>query len=297
MSSQAESAAERDSATLPELLPKLLVEGIVRRALAEDLGQAGDITTRAVIGPAAEARAEVVARTAGVLAGAQAAGLAFAIVDPELMVRFRVTDGSAVAAGDVVATVEGGAASILTAERTALNFLSHLSGIATATSHLVEAVRGTRAKICGTRKTTPGLRALEKAAVRAGGGVNHRFGLDGAIMIKDNHIAVAGGVAPALSSAQASAGPLTSIEIEVDTLDQLEEAIAGGASVILLDNMPPDVLCEAVARVAGRARLEASGNVTVDTVRKIAESGVDFISSGWITHSAPILDFGLDFSG
>jgi nicotinate-nucleotide pyrophosphorylase (carboxylating) len=293
MSPQAESEAERDTSSLPDVL----VEGIVRSALAEDLGQAGDITTRAVVAPSARTTAEIVARQQGVLAGAQAATLAFTLVDGGLTVRFDVADGSTVDRGDRVAVVEGTARSILTAERTALNFLGHLSGIATATDRLVQAVQGTDAKICCTRKTTPGLRALEKYAVRAGGGVNHRLALDGAILIKDNHIAVAGGVRQALLAAQTSAGPLTPIEIEVDTLDQLDEAIVGGASVILLDNMPPSVLLEAAHRVDGRVRLEASGNVTVDTVRDIAETGVDYISSGWITHSAPILDFGLDFSG
>jgi len=298
MSSQAESEAECDTSprdTVP--LPEILIEDVVRRALAEDLGQAGDITTRSVITPSARTRAVIIARGEGILAGAQVASLAFTLVDPGLTVRFTVPDGSPVARGDVVAEVEGAARSILTAERTALNFLGHLSGVATATHKLVQVVQGTNAKICCTRKTTPGLRALEKYAVRAGGGVNHRLGLDGAILIKDNHIAVAGGVSQALVAAQASAGPLTPIEIEVDTLDQLDEAIGGGASVILLDNMPPSVLSEAVEKVDGRARLEASGNVTVDTVRDIAETGVDYISSGWITHSAPILDFGMDFSG
>ena len=293
MSPQAETQAERDLVSLPDVL----VEGVVRRALAEDLGQAGDVTTRAVVIPAAECRAAIVARHEGVLAGAQATTLAFTLIDAGLTVRFEVDDGSAVAQGDVVAVVGGSARSILTAERTALNFLCHLSGVATATNRLVQAVQGTNAKICCTRKTTPGLRALEKYAVRAGGGVNHRLGLDGAILIKDNHIAVAGGVARALESAQESAGPLTPIEIEVDTLEQLDEAVEGGASVILLDNMPPSILLKAVEKVDGCVRLEASGNVTRDTVRDIAETGVDYISSGWITHSAPILDFGLDFSG
>jgi len=293
MSPQAETRAERDLVSLPAVL----VEGVVRRALVEDLGQAGDVTTRAVVLPAAECRAAIVARHEGVLAGAQATTLAFTLVDAGLTVRFEVYDGSAVAQGNVVAVVGGSTRSILTAERTALNFLCHLSGIATATNRLVQAVQGTNAKICCTRKTTPGLRVLEKYAVRAGGGVNHRLGLDGAILIKDNHIAVAGGVARALESAQESAGPLTPIEIEVDTLEQLDEAVEGGASVILLDNMPPSVLLKAVEKVDGRVRLEASGNVTSNTVREIAETGVDYISSGWITHSAPILDFGLDFSG
>ena len=292
MSSQAESEAERDISSLPEVL----VDAVVRRALAEDLGQAGDVTTRAVISPTAESKAEIVARSDGILAGAHAATRAFTLVDDGLSVRFHFDDGSALARGDVVAVVEGPAGSILTAERTALNFLGHLSGIATATNALVRAAEGTNARICCTRKTTPGLRALEKYAVRAGGGVNHRLTLDGAILIKDNHIAVAGGVRQALAAAQASAGPLTPIEIEVDTFDQLDEAIEGGASVVLLDNMPPSMLSEAVERVDGRVRLEASGNVTIDTVREIALTGVDYISSGWITHSAPILDFGLDVS-
>ena len=293
MSSQAESEAERDISSLPEIL----VEGTVRHALEEDLGQAGDLTTRSVVAPTAVTKAEIVARDTGVLAGAQVATLAFMLVDSELTVRFFASDGSTVGPGDVVAVVEGAALSILTAERTALNFLGHLSGVATATRGLVQAVEGTRARICCTRKTTPGLRALEKYAVRVGGGVNHRLGLDGAILIKDNHIAVAGGVAEALAAAQASAGPLTPIEIEVDTLAQLDAALAGGAAVILLDNMAPSVLREAVEKVDGRARLEASGHVTVDTVRDIAETGVDYISSGWITHSAPALDFGLDLPG
>ncbi len=293
MSSQAESEAERDISSLPEIL----VEGTVRHALEEDLGQAGDLTTRSVVAPTAVTKAEIVARDTGVLAGAQVATLAFMLVDSELTVRFCASDGSTVGPGDVVAVVEGAALSILTAERTALNFLGHLSGVATATRGLVQAVEGTRARICCTRKTTPGLRALEKYAVRVGGGVNHRLGLDGAILIKDNHIAVVGGVAEALAAAQASAGPLTPIEIEVDTLAQLDAALAGGAAVILLDNMAPSVLREAVEKVDGRARLEASGHVTVDTVRDIAETGVDYISSGWITHSAPALDFGLDFPG
>ena len=293
MSSQAESEAERDISSLPEIL----VEGTVRRALEEDLGQGGDITTRSVVAPTAVAKAEIVAKDTGILAGAEVATLAFTLVDPDLTVRFLARVGSTVRRGDVVAAVEGAARSILTAERTALNFLAHLSGVATATSRLVQAVKGTGARICCTRKTTPGLRALEKYAVRAGGGVNHRLGLDGAILIKDNHITVAGGIAEALAAAQASAGPLTPVEIEVDTLAQLDEALAGVAAVILLDNMAPSVLREAVEKVDGRARLEASGHVTVDTVRDIAETGVDYISSGWITHSAPALDFGLDFSG
>jgi nicotinate-nucleotide pyrophosphorylase (carboxylating) len=194
-----------------------------------------------------------------------------------------------------VATAEGPTRSILTAERTALNFLSHLSGVATATQTLVALVAGTRARICCTRKTTPGLRALEKQAVRAGGGVNHRHGLGDAILIKDNHIAAAGCVATAIGAARSQSGPATAIEVEVDTLDQLSEALEAGATALLLDNMAPPDLLKAVEMTAGRAALEASGRVTAETVRAVAETGVDFISSGWITHSAPVLDFGLDF--
>ena len=242
----------------------------------------------------ARATAEIVAKREGVLAGAQPAALTFELLDPGLEVRFRNADGSRVQAGEVVAVVEGAAQPILAAERTALNFLGHLSGVATATRRLVRAVEGTGAKITCTRKTTPGLRGLEKEAVRAGGGVNHRLALDGAILIKDNHVAASGGVGRALRAARASRGPLTSIEIEVDTLEQLDEALAGGAEAVLLDNMRPSELREAVRRVGGRAKLEASGGITLESVREIAEAGVEFVSSGWITHSAPALDFGLD---
>ena len=275
-------------------LPGFLVQEVVRRALAEDLVHAGDITTRAVVAASARARCEIVAKTEGILAGAQPAALTFELLGPDLGVRFHEADGAQVKAGDVVAVLEGAAQPILAAERTALNFLGHLSGVATATHRLVRAVEGTGAKITGTRKTTPGLRGLEKDAVRAGGGVNHRLSLDGAILIKDNHVAASGGVRRALLAARASRGPLTSIEIEVDTLDQLDEALAVGAEAILLDNMRPPELREAVRRAGGRARLEASGGITLESVREVAEAGVDFISSGWITHSAPALDFGLE---
>ncbi len=255
-------------------LPEVLIEPVVRRSLDEDLGSGGDVTSRAVISPDATARAHVVAREGGVLAGVQPASLTFKLVDP---------------------TVEGRTRSILTAERTALNFLGHLSGVATATGMLVAAVAGTDAKICCTRKTTPGLRSLEKQAVRAGGGVNHRFGLGDAILIKDNHVAASGGVAAAISAAKSQSGPATAIELEVDTLDQLDEALEAGATALLLDNMAPPDLRRAVEMTGGRAALEASGQVTAETVRDIAETGVNYISSGWITHSAPVLDFGLDF--
>ncbi|MBY0421367.1 MAG: carboxylating nicotinate-nucleotide diphosphorylase, partial [Parvularculaceae bacterium] len=217
------------------------------------------------------------------------------LVDPAIEIAVAKADGARVAAGDVVLSIEGPARGALTAERVALNFLGRLSGVATATAALVDAVAGTRAKIVCTRKTTPGLRAFEKHAVRMGGGVNHRFGLYDAVLIKDNHIAAAGGVAPALRAARASVGHLVKIEIEVDGLSQLEEALAEGAGAVLLDNMTTDELVRAVAINKGRAVLEASGNVTLATVRAIAETGVDVISSGAITHSAPCLDLGLDF--
>jgi nicotinate-nucleotide pyrophosphorylase (carboxylating) len=276
-------------------LPEALMEPLVRRVLDEDLGSGGDVTSRAVISPEATARAHVVARERGVLAGVQPASLTFKLVDPTVELRFEADEGASIKAGEVVATVEGPTRSILTTERTALNFLSHLSGVATATGTLVAAVAGTDARICCTRKTTPGLRALEKQAVRAGGGANHRYGLSDAILIKDNHVAASGGVAAAIDAARRQSGPATTIEIEVDTLDQLGEALEAGASAVLLDNMALPDLLRAVEMTAGRAVLEASGRVTAETVGAIAETGVDFISSGWITHSAPVLDFGLDF--
>jgi nicotinate-nucleotide pyrophosphorylase (carboxylating) len=276
-------------------LPEALIEPVVRRALEEDLGSGGDITSRAVISSDATARAQVVAREEGVLAGVQPASLTFRLVDPTVELRFEADEGASIQAGEVVATVTGRTRSILTAERTALNFLGHLSGVATATGTLVTAVAGTDARICCTRKTTPGLRSLEKQAVRAGGGANHRYGLGDAILIKDNHVAASGGVAATVGAARRQSGPATTIEIEVDTLDQLNEAIEAGATAVLLDNMAPPDLRRAVEMTAGRAALEASGGVTAETVRAIAETGVNYISSGWITHSAPVLDFGLDF--
>jgi nicotinate-nucleotide pyrophosphorylase (carboxylating) len=216
-------------------------------------------------------------------------------MDPNLKVAVQKPDGSNVKLGDVVASIEGSARAIITAERVALNFLGHLSGIATATREIARAIEGTRARVCCTRKTTPGLRALEKYAVRAGGGMNHRFGLDDAVLIKDNHIAVAGGVRTAIERARARAGHMVKVEVEVDTLAQLEEALATGVEVVLLDNMTPAQLAEAVKLVAGRAITEASGRVTAATAPAIAAAGVDLISCGWITHSAPCLDLGLDF--
>ena len=273
----------------------MLIEPVVRRSLDEDLGTGGDVTSRAVIPSDATARAHVVAREGGILAGVQAAALTFRLVDPTVELHFDVAEGASLEAGEVVATVEGLTRSILAAERTALNFLGHLSGVATATGELVGAVAGTDARICCTRKTTPGLRSLEKQAVRAGGGVNHRYGLGDAILIKDNHLAASGGVAAAVGAAQRQSGPATAIEVEVDNLNQLEEALEAGATALLLDNMVLPDLRQAVEMTEGRAVLEASGRITAETVRAVAETGVDYISSGWITHSAPALDFGLDF--
>ncbi len=282
-------------ADLPPL-PDLVVEPIVRGALLEDLGRTGDITSNAVIPAGTPISAVIATRQPGVVAGTAAAAMAFRLIDPAIRVTIERGDGTPVEPGDVVMRVAGPARAVLAAERVALNLLCRLSGIATATAGLVAiAAANGHARIVCTRKTTPGLRALEKHAVRAGGGANHRFGLDDAVLIKDNHIAVAGGVTAALMRARANVGHLVKIEIEVDTLDQLDEALAAGADVVLLDNMGPATLREAVARVGGRAVTEASGRVNRDTVGPIAAAGVDLISVGWITHSAPILDLGLDF--
>jgi len=278
-------------------LPALLVEPIVRAALAEDLGRAGDITSAAVIPAEARMRGAIAARQPGTVAGTDAAVLAFRLLDPAIAVAILRPDGSRVAPGDAVIRIDGPARPILAAERVALNLLCRLSGVATATATLAAAARPYKARIACTRKTTPGLRALEKHAVRAGGGVNHRFGLDDAVLIKDNHVAVAGGVRPAIAQARAAIGHLVKIEVEVDTLDQLDEALAEGIDAVLLDNMTLDRLREAVRRVDGRAVTEASGRVTAETVPAIAATGVDLISTGWITHSAPILDLGLDWEG
>jgi nicotinate-nucleotide pyrophosphorylase (carboxylating) len=277
-----------------EPLPGILIEPIVRAALMEDLGRAGDITTDAVIPATARFDGVIAARKPGTIAGIEAARIAFTLLDPTISWAVEKPDGAAVAAGDVVARVKGPARAILSAERTALNFLSRLSGTATATARLVEAAKPYRARIVCTRKTTPGLRLLEKHAVRAGGGVNHRFGLDDAVLIKDNHVAVAGGIRPAVERARAAIGHLVKIEVEVDTLGQLEEVLTLPVDVVLLDNMAPEVLSRAVDMVDRKVLTEASGQVNENTVREIAATGVDYISSGWITHSAPILDLGLD---
>ncbi|TCL71853.1 carboxylating nicotinate-nucleotide diphosphorylase [Rhizobium sp. BK251] len=275
-------------------LPRIIIEPLVRAALQEDLGLAGDITSMAVIPADHHSTMVFAARQAGVVAGLDAAELAFQLVDPAITLTRKLDDGAAILPGDIIATVSGPSRGILTGERTALNFLGHLSGIASTTAGLVAAVAGTKAAIACTRKTTPGLRALEKYAVRAGGGMNHRFALSDAVLIKDNHVAIAGGVAEAIRRARAGVGHMVKIEVEVDTLDQLREAMEIGVDAVLLDNMSPDELREAVGIVAGRAITEASGGITPDTVAAVAASGVDLISVGWCTHSAPSLDIGLD---
>lgn len=276
-------------------LPRLIIEPLVRNALLEDLGLAGDITSAAVI--PADHRSVVVmaAREPGVVAGIDAAELAFQLVDPAIIMTRHVEDGATVVPGDIIATIEGPSRGLLTAERTALNFLGHLSGIASVTAKIAAAISGTKASVACTRKTTPGLRALEKYAVRAGGGMNHRFALYDAVLIKDNHIAVAGGVRAAIRSAKQGVGHLVKIEVEVDTLAQLREVMDEGVDVVLLDNMTPEQLREAVAIVAGRAITEASGRINPQTAATIAASGIDLISVGWLTHSTPVLDIGLDF--
>jgi nicotinate-nucleotide pyrophosphorylase (carboxylating) len=272
----------------------LLVDDFVRAALREDLGRAGDLTTDAIVPADAQGTGRIVAREPGVVSGLFVVERVFAVLDPRVLVASAVADGDRVSQGTVVATVSGPLRALLTGERTALNLISRLSGVATATSRLVEAVAGTRATIVDTRKTTPGMRALEKAAVRDGGGANHRFGLDDAILIKDNHVAVAGGVTAAIEAARRHAGHLVKIEVEVDTLAQLDEALAARADIVLLDNFTLEQLREAVARTGNRALLEASGRIDAATVRAVAETGVDLISSGALTHSARILDFGFD---
>jgi nicotinate-nucleotide pyrophosphorylase (carboxylating) len=276
-------------------LATIMIEPLVRAALLEDLGRAGDITTDAIVPAATRANTALVARQAGVVAGLDLALLAFKLVDPSIVASVERPDGARLSPGDVIATVTGPARGILTGERVALNFLCHLSGIATATASIVEAVRGHRARITCTRKTTPGLRAVQKYAVRVGGGANHRFGLDDAVLIKDNHIAAAGGIKPAVERARRALGHLVKIEIEVDTLAQLEEALAVGTDAVLHDNMTLDDLRRAVAMVGGRAISEASGRITPATAPAVAATGVDLISIGWLTHSVTALDIGLDY--
>jgi len=280
--------------TIPSL-PMLMLEPVVRAALLEDLGRAGDITTDAIVPAAAQARTVLVARQPGIVAGLDLAATAFRLVDPAIKIEVERPDGTRLAPGDRIATISGPARGMLTAERVALNFLGHLSGVASAAATLVEAVRGHKARICCTRKTMPGMRALQKYAVRVGGGSNHRFGLDDAVLIKDNHVAVAGGIGPAIRAARDGVGHLVKIEVEVDTLAQLDEAMAIGVDAVLLDNMTPEQLTQAVRTIDGRAIAEASGRITPQTAPAIAASGVDLISAGWLTHSVSVLDIGLDW--
>ncbi|MBV9270819.1 MAG: carboxylating nicotinate-nucleotide diphosphorylase [Candidatus Eremiobacteraeota bacterium] len=275
---------------------RLLIEPVVKTALLEDIGRGQDITTDAIVPADRVADAVIVSRADGVVAGTDAATLAFAMLDPAARVDVRIRDGERVRAGETAARVHCTARALLTAERTALNILCRLSGIATATRELVDAIDKYHAKIVCTRKTTPGLRVLEKYAVRCGGGSNHRFGLDDAVLVKDNHIAIAGSLHAAVQAVRAACGHMVRVEVEVDTLDQLREVLELGVDAILLDNMSPDQLAQAVAIVDHRAVTEASGRVRRETVVPIAASGVDLISVGWLTHSAPALDLGLDVS-
>ena len=279
-----------------EIIPlsPLMVQRAVREALNEDLGRAGDITTDSIIPGDATISAAIVARVPGWIAGLDFAVETFRKLDPDVNIDLLCKDGDNIDTGQTILKVQGQARAVLTGERVALNFVGHLSGIATATRAIVDVISGTSARITCTRKTTPGLRAIEKYAVRAGGGYNHRFGLDDGILIKDNHIAVAGGIAAALARVRANAGHMVKIEIEVDTLEQLKEALAAGADAVLLDNMDPATLKQAVAMIDGRAIAEASGRITIDTARIVADTGVDIISVGWLTHSAAALDVGLD---
>ncbi len=276
-------------------LSPLAIDEAVTHALAEDLGRAGDVTSIATIPEGTRGSAVMKAREAGVVAGLPVAEAVFRKLDPSVEIAGQLRDGAAVQAKTVLMSISGDARALLAAERTALNFVGHLSGIASAAAEFVRLVAHTRARVCCTRKTTPGLRALQKYAVRCGGGFNHRFGLDDAILIKDNHIAVAGGVRAVLERAKAAAGHLVKIEIEVDTLEQLKTVLEVGlADAVLLDNMSPATMKQAVAMVAGRLTIEASGGITHASAAAIAESGVDYLSSGAITHSSPNMDVGLD---
>jgi nicotinate-nucleotide pyrophosphorylase (carboxylating) len=278
-------------------LPAIMIEPLVRATLLEDLGRAGDLTTDSIVPADAVTRCALMARQPGVVAGLDFALMAFRLIDPRIECAVERGDGTRLQPGELIATISGPARGILTGERTALNFLSHLSGVASATRGIADAIVGTKAQVCCTRKTMPGLRAAQKYAVRVGGGSNHRFGLDDAVLIKDNHVAIAGGVRPAVERARARVGHLVKIELEVDTLDQLREAMHLRVDAVLLDNMGPDMLREAVAIVDGRAITEASGRIRSETAPAIAASGVDLLSVGWLTHSATVLDIGLDHLG
>lgn len=275
-------------------LADVMLEPLLRQTLLEDLGRAGDLTSNLIIPADATASLKIAARTEGVLAGIDLARIAFALMDPSIRFEPRLRDGARLKAGDELARVEGPARAILSAERTALNFLGHLSGVATATARIADAIRPYGTRVTCTRKTLPGLRMVQKYAVRVGGGSNHRYGLDDAVLIKDNHVAVAGGVRAAVERARQGVGHMVAIELEVDTLEQLAEGLDAGVNIVLLDNMSPEMLREAVRLVDGRAVTEASGRVTADTAVAMAQAGVDYIAVGAITHSVAVLDIGLD---
>ena len=274
-------------------LPPLLYEDIVRRALREDLGRSGDVTTDSMVSLGKQASARIVARKAGCVAGIEVAILAFRLLDSELKIDPMVSDGHEVGAGEVLAVLQGSARTILQGERTALNFLGHLSGIATATHSIVKQIKGPTRALC-TRKTTPGLGALEKYAVRAGGGFNHRFGLDDAVLIKENHLAVVGSISEAVRRARARVGHMVKIEVEVEDLDQVRESLSQQVDAVLLDNMSLEMIREAVRLVEGRVLVEVSGGVNADNAVSLAEAGADLLSIGWLTHSSPSLDVALD---
>ncbi|MFV0450798.1 MAG: carboxylating nicotinate-nucleotide diphosphorylase [Propioniciclava sp.] len=276
-------------------LPSLIIEPVVTAALGEDLGRAGDLTTDSIVGTDQVNTVRMVARESGVVAGTACAALAWQRVDPRIAVRFDRSDGARVAPGETIGSATGPTRGLLTGERVALNFLGHLSGVATGTASIVDAIAHTSARVVDTRKTIPGMRSLQKYAVRCGGGANHRFGLDDAVLIKDNHVAAAGGITAAVSRARAQVGHLVKIEVEVDTLDQLRELLDLDVDAVLLDNMGPALLGEAVALVDGRMVTEASGRITPETAVGLAETGVDLLSVGWLTHSARTLDIGLDW--
>jgi nicotinate-nucleotide pyrophosphorylase (carboxylating) len=282
----------------PELAPlyPIIYEDTVRRALLEDMGRGGDLTTEAIVSAQGTATALIIARVPGRIAGMDVACQAFRFLDSGLNIEVRVQDGKDAEAGDILAVVRGAARPLLSAERTALNFLARLSGIATATRDIVAKIEGYSARVVCTRKTTPGLRALEKYAVRAGGGSNHRFGLDDAVLIKDNHIVVAGGVAEAIQRVRRHIGHMIKVEVEVDNLEQLETALNEKIDAVLLDNMPVEILAKAVQMADRRVITEASGGVTPQNASAIAATGIDLLSMGWLTHSAPALNLSLDLS-